>query len=212
MSDRSPEEALFDEKSLSELLRVYESAFQKPLLAKCLGLSAGLLVFVCLVVLWRVLGISSGDLRQSSHLMASYSLTVCSALMGVVIAGMSIFAASLNPKISSNLIETLYPNTNIPSLKFIFSMFAYVLSSLFIIIVECGVYYLVIAEESLVFGWLNSVFDNFAETAIFKAVLVIYVSVFFASIVFVGSILKSFIWNLHQVLLVVAVFNGRSQG
>ena len=150
MSKIDLKKALFEEKSLSELLKVFESAFPAPLPAKALGTWFGLLAFLYMLFLWHLKGIDVGLLQKASGLMASFSLTVSSALMGVVIAGMSIFAASLKPKVANGLILTPYPGTGISSLKFIFSMFAYVLFSLFIMIAACAVHYVVLGESALI--------------------------------------------------------------
>lgn len=209
MSKIDLKKSLFQEKSLGDLLRVFESAFPVPLPSKALGTWSALIVFIPLVAIWDLKGIEIDVLQAATALMASYALTVSSALMGVVIAGMAIFAASLKPKVATGLMETPYPGTKISSLKFIFSMFAYVLFSLFIVIAACGVHYLVLGESALFRGILRATSEAETEPNILKFLLVVYTSVLVGLICFLGSLLKSFIWNLHQVLLVVAVFNGQ---
>lgn len=210
MSNIDLKKTLFEEKSLGELLKVFESAFPSPLPAKALGAWIGLLSFFYLLFFWHFKGIEVDLLQKASGLMASYALTVSSALMGVVIAGMSIFAASLKPKVANGLIETPYPNTDISSLKFIFSMFAYVLFSLFIMIAACGIYYVVLGDTAFLREIAQVASNSGPNSNLLKFLFVLYISVLFGLILFLGSLLKSFIWNLHQVLLVVAVFNGQS--
>lgn len=123
---------------------------------------------------------------------------------------MAIFAASLKPKVANGLIETPYPKEGVSSLKFIFSMFAYVLFSLFVMISACAVYYIVLGESSFVLEIALDASPANSNLNVLKFLLVLYVSVLLGLIFFLGSLLKSFIWNLHQVLLVVAVFNGRT--
>lgn len=210
MTNKNLKESLFDEKSLVELLRVYESAFPRPLTAKLIGGWLGLLLFIFLMLLWHLKGIEASTVERASGLLASYALTVSSALMGVVIAGMSIFAASLRPKVANGLIETKYPNTEISSLKFIFSMFAYVLWSLFVVIAICGVFYLALSRDSVLLNAATGIYDLFPNSGLYKLLLIGYISTLFGAILALGSLLRSFIWNLHQVLLVVAVFNGHA--
>ena len=211
MNDTDRKKALFEEKSLGELLKVFEGAFPAPLPAKALGGSGGILVFLFLVIVWHLKDIEVKLLQEASGLMAFYALTVSSALMGVVIAGMSIFAASLKPKVANGLIETSYPGTEISSLKFIFSMFAYVLFSLFTMISVCAVNYIVLGDSAFLLEVAHKAWGFNPNSIILKLVLAIYISVLFGLILFLGSLLKSFIWNLHQVLLVVAVFNGQAE-
>mgnify|MGYP001627785263 CR=1 FL=1 len=210
MSNPSLAPTLFDEKSLGALLKVYESAFPQPLLSKALGGYAGILSFVALVSIWYFKGIDHETLERSAETLSSYSLTVSSALMGVVIAGMSIFAASLKPKVGQGLIEAPYPGTNISSLKFIFAMFAYVLFSLFLVIATCGVFYVALADASVLLNIAEGISGNAKNSGALTFLLVLYTSFLLGVTVFLGSLLKSFIWNLHQVLLVVAVFNGQN--
>ncbi len=210
MNNNSLTPSLFSEKNLSALLKVFEDAFPKPLASKALGAWSGFVSFFFLIAVWHFRGIDGKVLQESASLMASYSLTVSSALMGVVIAGMSIFATSLKPKVANGLIETTYPGTDVSSLKFIFAMFAYLLFSLLVVVIACGVFYFVLADKAL----LLTAFRRFVEPSfnldILNFCLISYVSVLLGLTVFLGSLLKSFIWNLHQVLLVVAVFNGRT--
>lgn len=208
MSEVSLKSTLFEEKSLGALLKAYESAFPVPLLAKSQGIYVGLSTFWVLLVLWYFKGMETSMLQKASGLMAGYALTVSSALMGVVIAGMSIFAASLKPKVANGLIETKYPGTEISALKFIFSMFAYLLFSLFVVVAACGLHYIALGDSALILDATIKVYGSVEESDLFSFFLVMYVSAMLGLIVFLGSLLKSFIWNLHQVLLVVAAFNG----
>jgi hypothetical protein len=210
MSKVDLKKTLFEEKSLGDLLKVYESAFPTPLPAKALGAWFGMLAFLYLLILWHLEGFNLQILQKASGSMASYALTVSSSLMGVVIAGMSIFAASLKAKVASGLIETPYPGTDISSLKFIFSMFAYVLFSLFIMIVACAVHYIVLGEDAFILKIVPNTLSANSNSNFLKFLLTLYTSVLFGLIFFLGSLLKSFIWNLHQVLLVVAVYNGQA--
>lgn len=210
MSDGSLKETLFKEKSLSALLKVYEGSFPAPLPAKALGGWCGMLTFICLLALWSFIGLDGFDFQKAMSLMVSYALTVCSALMGVVIAGMSIFAASLKPKVVNGLIETEYPSSGTSSLKFIFAMFSYLLYSLFVVIVTCGVYYIFLDESSIFLQFSHAVYQGEVSEDLKAFIFSSYTSFLIGLLVFLASILKSFIWNLHQVLLVVAVFNGHA--
>jgi ABC-type transport system involved in multi-copper enzyme maturation permease subunit len=209
MSKGQLKDTLFEEKSLGALLRTYEEVFATPLPSKALGAWFGLLTFLLLLFLWYFKGVDATQLQKASGLMALYALTVSSALMGVVIAGMSIFAASLKPKVANGLIETPYPGTEISSLKFIFAMFAYILFSLFVMIATCGVYYIGLADSALVLQISRGIVGEGHGEGVLTFLHVLYASVLLGLIFFLGSLLKSFIWNLHQVLLVVAVFNGK---
>lgn len=210
MNNQSLKKTLFEESSLKELLLVYESVFPEPIPAKMIGGWCGILVFLLLIISWYVRGIDAASIQDASALLASYALTVSSALMGVVIAGMSIFAASLRPKVANGMIETVYPGSQVSSLKFVFAMFAYVLFHLFVLISMCGFYYLALADKSITLSVAGKIYHSYAETAFFKFSQILYVSVLTGTILFLGSLLRSFIWNLHQVLLVVAVFNGHA--
>lgn len=210
MGNNDLKSSLFEEKSLGELLKVYERAFPAPLPAKSLGAWIGLLSFLYLLLLWDYKGVEVLMLQKASALMATFALTVSSALMGVVIAGMSIFAASLKPKVANGLIETPYPKPGISALKFIFSMFAYVLFSLFVMIATCSIQFIALGEDAFILEIAPMTLSTTPNQVFLKFLLILYTSVLLGLIFFLGSLLKSFIWNLHQMLLVVAVFNGSS--
>ena len=211
MDKADVKKALFEEKRLGDLLRVFEGAFPSPLPAKALGAWFGLSALLYLLVSWHLKGVSIDVLQKASGQMASFALTVSSALLGVVIAGMSIFAASLKPRVANGLIETPYPNTGVSSLKFIFSMFAYLLFSLFIVISACSIHYIALGPEAFILNVAPDFAKNYPNSNFLKILLVFYSSSLFGLIFFLGSLLKSFIWNLHQVLLVVAVYNGHAE-
>lgn len=211
MTKDSAGRKLFAEKSLRELLSVYERAFPSPMPAKALGAFTFLISLFFMIVTWYLKGLSGQNLNGAAGLMATFALTVGASLMGVVIAGMSIFAASLNPNMAKSLIDTNYPNTDIPSLKFIFAMFSHMLFYLFLTICVSSGYYFFIGTTSFVAVSVHDAFGADPEQPIFKTLTTLYVSFLAGLLVLLGSLLKSFIWNLHQVLLVVSVFNSRAK-
>lgn len=209
MSNSDLNKTLFEEQNLSELLKVFENAFPTPLPAKSLGFCVGVVIFLYQLLLWHFKGVDVLILQNASELITFYALTVSSALMGVVIAGMSIFAATLKPKVANGLIHTEYPNTNISSLKFIFAMFAYVLFSLFTVIACSSIHYLALGNSAFFLELFTAMWGPTQDQIFLKLALISYLSIFLGLVFFLGSLLKSFIWNLHQVLLVVAAFNSQ---
>jgi hypothetical protein len=191
---------LFAEKSLWDLLNVYEDASPKPMPERYYGVLAAIIALIAMIMVWQVRGLSFTTLDSSARSLASYSLTVSSALMGVVIAGMSIFAASLKANVASKLIATNYPETKVSSLKFIFSMFAYLLFALFLVISLCAVYFLIVGKDTI--GGSVLILES-GPTDFHKGVVLLYISIQVGITVFLLSLLRSFIWNLHIVLMVV---------
>lgn len=202
-TDRNHLKELFEEKTLWDLLRVFEDAFPKPMRARYIGVLSGVLTAIALGIASAQGAISEPMLHETAAMIAGYSLTISAALMGVVIAGMSIFASSLKPTVAAKLIKTKYPRTEISSLKFMFSMFAYLLFSLFLVICFSGAYYVLLGQHSVGGELLRSVKTENGVAEFYKVVLLIYVAMLLGLTTFLLSILRSFIWNLHQVLMVV---------
>lgn len=191
---------LFSEHSVFDVLRTFESAYPPPLTAKWLSFLSIMIALVFSVAYYSSEPILE-DLHKVSESLVDFSGLLVGALFGVVIAGFSIFASSLQPAILLRLIETDYPGTQANNLTFIFSMFIYVLATLFTVFAAIFFYKLTIGPNSAILGIPTKISpSNHASSAI----LLIFISLLIGQLVFVFSILFSFIWNLHQILLVIA--------
>lgn len=191
---------LFAEKSIYQLCKTYESVFIRPILAKVLC-AFSIMVFSIFSGAYLLSEPKTSELIKLSSAIASFSLVLAGSLFGVAIAGFAIFASSINAKVLVKLVETNRPNTDINNLQFMYSMFTYVLVTIFSLFVTNFLFILFLSENSALFGishelnppakWRNALLSGYSVLQS-------------AQIVFVFSILKSFIWNLHQVLMIIS--------
>lgn len=191
---------LFSEKSILQLCNTYESVFARPIEAKILS-AFSIMGFGIFGTAYLLDDPKTDDLVRLSTSIASFSLALASSIFGVAIAGFAIFASSINAKILLRLVETNRPNTTINNLQFMYAMFTYVLVTIFLLFVTNFIFIAFVGENSMLFGMAHALnppqkWKNFILTSY---------SVFqIGQIIFVFSILKSFIWNLHQVLMVIS--------
>lgn len=129
--------------------------------------------------------------------MVNFSVTFSAAGLGVMIAGFSIVASSLDVRTFEILSNTDYENTGVPNLNFIFSCFVGVLIMFLNLFWITLSYYLFISESSLfisIFSISNEF--RFVMNQIFLSIVVSYQ-------IFVLLSVRSFVWNLHQSLLAI---------
>ena len=199
----SPEEIqsrLFSEASLFDVLRSFRSHFRGPFKADWIGL---IIFCICAIGL-----ISAGNDSESASRLSEFMLMfvseciqVAAALLGLSIAGFSVFAASLRVDVLRLLVTTPEEKDQKNYLLFIFSAFIYTMVVVFSVIVSSLLFLLLFSHKS---GWLQSlVAGNFSFSAWYN-LLSIASAFFIAQQAFVLSVLLSFIWNIHQIMLIVA--------
>jgi hypothetical protein len=192
-------ELLFSEKSIWDVLSTFESVFPRPITSKWLSIGSIVLVLIAFA------GISSQTVVPIIPIkllasMVEFGTQLSGSLLGVAIAGFSIFAGSMRPKILERLVYTDYVEGGPSSLSFIFASFIYILVALF------GV---LLTSFALLFFFLPE--STFYEQVVLKldadsreALYIVLASLFFGQMTYVFSCLISFIWNLHQILMVIA--------
>lgn len=191
---------LFSEKSVWDLLKNYETAHVIPFTAKWLSFTA-----ICLSAVFAfayfVEGTKLSELHGLAGTMTSFAMGLAGALFGVAIAGFAIFASTINAEVLLKLAATNYKKSKVNNLSYIFSMFIYVLVTLFFIFITSFCYEMLIGPNSAFIG-LNHSFQ--IQTPYANAIVLLYSTLLVGQITFVFSILFSFIWNLYQVLMVIS--------
>lgn len=197
---KSIKEKLFGEKSLSDILKTFESAFPIPLTGKWLS---GFCVIIAGILATAYYQIEPSHLAAQKMIsgLVGFGIIMATALLGVVIAGFSIFASSLDSEIVMDLAESNYHDSGPNNLSFIFASFIYVLVALFGLLVTSLVFVVFLSVNSVVFQQVILVFFAPELQLIF---VLTFLCLYLGQLVFVISVLFSFLWNLHQVLMVMA--------
>lgn len=190
---------LFSEKSLFGVLNTFESAFLKPITAKWLS---AFTVMVLAISFWGMATLSDDpiDAREFLAALVAFGGQLSGSLLGVAIAGFSIFAASMKPQIIERLILTDYKDGGPNTLSFIFASFVYILVALFVLLFTSFLLIFFALPKSVFYSQtilpLGNDFMEFGFLAL--------TSLYCGQLIFVFSVLASFIWNLHQILMVIA--------
>lgn len=191
---------LFSEKTLTGVLRTFESAFPVPLLSKWLSFIAIVMSSILAFFYYNATD-EVEPARSMAASMVNFGLLLSTALLGVAIAGFSIFAASLDGKVVTQLVASDYKDGGPNNLSFIFSSFTYVLVALFGLLITSLTFILLLDQRSLIaIDFMGNFFSNEWQ----RISILTFMSFYFGQLIFVFSVLKSFIWNLHQVLMVIA--------
>lgn len=208
---------LFIERSLWEVMRVFPRSFATPIVAGYLSL----LTFSCTAAI--LLGgrflqpldrgqfpsppntyITDVHLVNFIKSLGGSGLTLGVGTLSVIIAGFAIFASGVDVQALRLLINNpkkmhgskLGDATERPQLVFVYSIFIYAMST-FALLALTSLCALALADaESVPYNLIKNTFPKSLPV-----VLLLSASLLLAQIVFTLSILKSFIWNMYQVLL-----------
>lgn len=192
---------LFREKRLTDVYKTYNWCFPQP----TLGRQGSLWTLLAVSLLGFALYQSSPDVKiLQSYLtdLVTIALTLVSAFFGIAIAGFAIFASGLRAKTIDHMIEKNQSESpEVPVINYLFAIFAYTLSALFFVFVTVLFYQIFLSANSpLISMNHNLTLPQGAQ----RFTLIAFTCFFIAQMTFVLLIIKSFIWNLHQILLVLA--------
>lgn len=193
------------EKSLRDVVRTFRNAFEQPFSAGWLAL---LSFSVAMIIAWYNIAYGvAGDTDSAASVTgrnvvaAGKILSVLTqfsgAIFGVAIAGFSIFASMMDERAALRLSSSVYPKTDVPVIRVIFSLFIFVMVVLLAPFPTALVFFLFFDSDALI-----SIADfpdriaNWISAGFYGLVL--------AQAVYTLSIIVSFIWNLHQILLLSA--------
>ncbi|QCP86507.1 hypothetical protein EYE35_12690 [Cereibacter sphaeroides] len=200
---------IFRERTIWDLLLCYQSGFPKPLSAFW---HAALAFVCCLATVWTALffappsfgskpSISYEDIQKLLAVLSGSGMTIGIGSLSVAIAGFAIFATTLEKQALSLMIRKDQPGTNTPILVFVYATFVYVMATLLLLSFTSLLISLIAYPESPLWNLVRFVapesLDHFAAFLL---------SAYVAQFVFVFSILKSFIWNLYQIMLSLSAY------
>lgn len=194
--NKSEVKKIFFESSIWSVLETFEGGFDRPIKAKQIATFA----FVASVVLVFGIqkhGVSTNLIFDWLEKIVDISLLFASSLFGVSVAAFAIFSSSLDRDLTEKLIERNHYGS-VSILNFLFSVFAYTMVTLF------GVIF--VSIFFMLFFWRDSLFvqalgfsDNLRRCAV-----LLFIPIYIAQLAFAISILFSFIWNFHTLLLTMA--------
>ncbi|MBL3575595.1 hypothetical protein JMK10_00265 [Rhodovulum sulfidophilum] len=191
---------LFSESSIWDILENYESAHQRPIKAK--WQSAYVMVATSIfATAYYIDGPVLSDIQGAAGVLSGFAISLAGTIFGVAIAGFSIFASTISSDILAKLASTKYKGGRVNNLTYIFSMFTYVLVTLFFVFLSTLLYEMMLGPRSAFVGMKH---DLQLKSPYSDIAVLSYIVLLVGQITFVFSILFSFIWNLFQVLMVVA--------
>lgn len=210
MDKRLVRERLFSEASLSDILRTYESCFEKPFNAYWHCLLA-MIVAICIVWPGQVLspaGSASTYITQMTvgsnlELLAGLGLNLAVGALSVAIAGFAIFASGIDDETLKKMVRLNQSDTKVPVIVYSYASFIYVMVALLILAATSMTCLVVFSEESAFRQFLWSAFPTVGVVT-----QSVTLCLLLGQLTFVFSILKSFIWNLYQILLSISVLRG----
>lgn len=195
------ESRLLGDKSISQIIRTYESAFPKPLKNTVYFWMAFVLAVLVSVLMWNF-GVSSKLLSEKLSKLVEVGFALAGVALGLGLAGIAIYASSLKPHILELLTKTNYPGTEISALRFILSTFVYVIVAFLRLSLVCFLYYIVASDRSFLLVFISGFFKQPAEAVLFAGLS--FLPVFFFFFVFAFSNLWSFVLNIHRSILIIA--------
>jgi hypothetical protein len=146
----------------------------------------------------RILSISS--MRAAVISWASDGVGYASQVLGFLIAGFTIFATLAQPRLLTRLAQTYYKETNVSNLKFMFFNFIVVIAQYVAFVAWCLVIKIFFIEN----GPGAAVMVKLSQLHVLIRPVCVYFVVFITIFWFVNVliILKSFVWNVYQSLLI----------
>lgn len=195
------EDRLLVDESLSQIVRVYESAFPKPLKNTAYSRIAFVICSLVSVIVWNT-DVQFKLLSATLSNLVDLGISLSGVALGLGLAGVAIYTSSLKPHTLEILTRTNYPKTTISALRFILSTFVYVIVAFLKLVIICVVYYLLISEDSFVLEIISKQFDE--RDNAFVLFSLFYLPFFFYYFVFAFSNLWSFVLNLHRSILIIA--------
>lgn len=194
------QDRLFEDKTL---LQVFRKSQKLP--SKRINFAVPLLTFLAVCVFSYSGHVTGFDLLGRSEvintvrLISETGVAYTSAILGFLIAGFSIFASITKPEIFVVLAQMQYKETNVTRLEFVFYNFILVFIHYIVFLSVC---------LFLVFGFSDGALFATATKAVVSAgypvvdtVGPIVLSILSAWFAYMLILLKAFIWNLYQSVL-----------
>lgn len=189
---------LFKETSIGELLEVYRGVSARPStdskLSYLIFIVLGLLVFISAPSKY-----SNDLLLTLSSQVVDFSLALCAASVGILIAGFSIIASALDFKVFRELSRTPYPNEDSAhsTIVVMFASFVFMIMIFIRLFFACLAFYIFFSKSGVV--WNLSI----SKDGIARISTMLFVASFISYNVFALLSVRTFLWNLYQMLLVV---------
>jgi hypothetical protein len=192
---------LNQEKSLFQIYKVARLvAFSKW------NVYTAIAIFVFLVV---VLGVNAytgmhvaplASLQKSINSVADTGFTFSTTILGFLISGFAIFAGISKPDVLIILAKTDYKNPKISELQFIFFNFILVFLNYIIFMCSCALVKITSADGGPLLRGLDMISEY--SSALGCSVTSVIFALFLSWLAFAALLLKSFIWNLYQSVLI----------
>lgn len=191
---------LFIEKSVSEIEKTFSNAFRSSdnrRLSLCVSILVGIIVFV-----EYLLGASLEEVQEYAGAVVEFGMVLSSASLGVAIAGFAIFASSIRKKILVRLFRANYGVGNVSSLNFVFSVFVNVFAKLFRVIIISSIFVVALSPTSLLLDFIMLAASQYRWIIDYVMILFVFVYIFYLSLAI--TTMWSFVYNLHQAVLIVS--------
>jgi len=134
---------------------------------------------------------------------ADIGFTFTTAILGFLIAGFAIFASITKPSVFILLAQIDHTKGDISRLQFIFFNFLFVFIHFLLFLMACVLVKVMLYSNGPLSGGLRAVAEVYRQFIILGASLGF--AVFAGWLVFLFMLLKSFIWNMYQAVLVTIV-------
>jgi hypothetical protein len=192
------------EKSLFE---VYQKA-QKVGSSRS-NFAVGVIIFICFILIgsldfWLCLGLfPMGALGKLVSQVSDIGFALTTAILGFLIAGFSIFSTITRPEIFAALAKLDHKDSGLSQLQFIFFNFLLVFVH-FLAFLAASIVLKIGLPFAPTFVRAAGSFWEFPHTALWWTV-VAFSAALLAWLAYLIMLLKSFIWNIYQAVLVVIV-------
>ncbi|RHZ98838.1 hypothetical protein D1114_01765 [Cereibacter sphaeroides] len=141
------------------------------------------------------------DIQKLLAVLSGSGMTIGIGSLSVAIAGFAIFATTLEKQALSLMIRKDQPGTNTPILVFVYATFVYVMATLLLLSFTSLLISLMAYPESPLWKLVG-----FVAPESLNHLAAFLLSAYVAQFVFVFSIMKSFIWNLYQIMLSLSAY------
>lgn len=203
MSNTAIREKAFKEKDLHEIVMVYPNGFKEPFWAtRMFALAAGctFLLAVCARYLIEPRMVETASILSSLDAGAQSGIILGVGLLSIIIAGFAIFASGKDKHTVSLMLNVTQEPSGRPQIIFVYSTFIYTMVKLLSLTAYCVAVSICFRADGSI--WI-ALAESYPEGAFLTASLAL--SLLIGALVFTFSILRSFVWNLYQVLLTLSL-------
>lgn len=154
--------------------------------------------------------VSYSSLVTGIRTIADVGFSLTTAILGFLVAGFAIFSSVTRPDVFALLAITNHKKGDISNLQFIFFNFMLIFIHYLLFLIFCTFIKIFLYSK----GPASLIFVYISES--YKCAFIYFLSVAFPAltgwIIFILLLLKSFIWNLYQSVLIAIILEGELAG